>query len=99
MAQLLTRTPYHVHFEHVSCAKLRGKKAENVEKELVKILRILEEMQPSLLILDDFDVLASSPKEEASRQEEFLQFKYVHSPYHFCSDRKLVPRYFGNSKN
>lgn len=71
----LSQKPYYIHCEYVSCAKLRGKKPESVEKILSKSLHLLEERQPSILVLDDFDVLAAAPKAEQSPQEEFLHYK------------------------
>ncbi|CAL8106699.1 unnamed protein product [Orchesella dallaii] len=76
VVESLSIMPYYVHWELISCAKLRGKKAENVEKELVSVLKSLESKQPSILILDDLDVLtpASKPDEQSS-QENFVYLK------------------------
>lgn len=70
--------PYHVYCEIVSCSKWRGKKPETMEKDLKTLLEKAGSMQPSLVILDDLDVITPvGMSQQENLQEQFLHFKLV----------------------
>ena len=78
LASSFEQFPHFLNSVNISCAKLKGKKTETIQKEFDGILKNLVQLSPSILILDDLDVLCPADKsEQQNLQEEFLNYRYV----------------------
>ncbi|XP_029976801.1 peroxisomal ATPase PEX1 [Salarias fasciatus] len=55
------REDLDAHVEVVDCKKLQGKRADSVRESLQKVFEQAEWMHPSVVLLDDLDLLARAP--------------------------------------
>jgi len=60
LCQELDSYPYYVHSVYVDCSSLKGKKIETLQRDWNLMFQQLIEMEPSILVLDDLDLLASN---------------------------------------
>lgn len=63
LCQKLSKDPNFVHVTIIDCKSLRGKKVDTVQKMMVQILDNCLYYQPSVLFLDDLDIICGEPIE------------------------------------
>lgn len=67
-------SPFHVHTEIISCKNIKGKTIESLTKIFGSTFAYLIYYQPSLLILDDLDVLCERVVDGDAPTQENLHF-------------------------
>lgn len=74
--QDLETFPFYLHWDIISCAKLRGKKPETMAKDINSIFLKAVRLAPSVIIMDDLDILTPADKTEVENmQADFLNFQ------------------------
>ncbi|XP_073838881.1 peroxisomal biogenesis factor 1 [Musca autumnalis] len=68
----LVRKPYFCHFEIFNCTRNKGRKAESVQKDLRTIFTTCLQNAPSIVVLENLDVLAHASNDQATQDSEYF---------------------------
>ena len=64
LCRQLDGPPHYVHSMYLECSSLKGRKIEALQREWQSLFQELVDKQPSVLILDDLDLLAGYPQND-----------------------------------
>ncbi|XP_058979984.1 uncharacterized protein LOC131803073 isoform X1 [Musca domestica] len=68
----LVRKPYFCHFEIFNCTRSKGRKAESVQKDLRTVFTTCIQKAPSIVVLENLDVLAHASGDQATQDNEYF---------------------------
>ncbi|XP_023242484.1 peroxisome biogenesis factor 1-like isoform X1 [Centruroides sculpturatus] len=78
LIQKISKSPYYVYHHIISCRKLQGKRAEVIWKSWRKECNEIIHRQPSILLIDDFDIIAPAPlNPEQERSTDGLHYHKI----------------------
>ncbi|KAK4022478.1 hypothetical protein OUZ56_007940 [Daphnia magna] len=60
----LESQPFYVHTVLIDCSSLKGKRAETLQRDWEIMFRQLLDREPSVVVLDDLDLLVSAPQND-----------------------------------
>ncbi|XP_013116715.1 uncharacterized protein LOC106094086 isoform X2 [Stomoxys calcitrans] len=68
----LIRKPYFCYFDIFYCTRSKGRKAESVQKDLRTVFTTCLQNAPSILVLENLDVLAHASTDQAAQDSEYF---------------------------
>ncbi|XP_075164202.1 peroxisomal biogenesis factor 1 isoform X2 [Haematobia irritans] len=88
----LIRKPYFCYFDIFYCTRSKGRKAESVQKDLRTMFTTCLQNAPSIVVLENLDVLAHASTDQAAQDSEY--FNRIADIVH-----QLIVQYTGNSQH
>ncbi|CAD7003842.1 unnamed protein product [Ceratitis capitata] len=67
----LVKKPYFCFFDIFYCSRSKGRKAESIQKDLRSIFTTCLQNAPSIIVLENLDVLAHAAGDQASQDSEY----------------------------
>lgn len=68
---ILGNAPHHCYIEVFSCSKNKGRKPESIQRDLRHIFSQCMRFSPSILVLDNLDILAHHTAEHTQDGEYY----------------------------